>query len=53
MELAEATYKLVSEVMRIKKGESVLIVADTTSDERIVKATADACAILGAKAAVM
>lgn len=53
MELAEATYKLASEVMRIKKGESVLIVADTASDERIVKATADACAILGAKAAVM
>ena len=53
MELAEATYKLASEVMRIKKGESVLIVADTASDERIVKATADACAVLGAKAAVM
>ena len=53
MELARATYKLASDVMRVKKGESVLIVADTTSDERIVRATADACTILGAKAEVM
>ena len=53
MELARATYKLASDVMRVKKGESVLIVADTASDERVVRATADACTILGAKAAVM
>ncbi len=53
MELAEAAYKLVSEVMLIKKGESILIYADTASDEKVVKATADACAILGAKAAIM
>ena len=53
MELAGAAYKLATEVMRVKKGESVLIVADTASDENVVKATADACAILGAKAAVM
>lgn len=49
MELARATYKLASDVMRVKKGESVLIVADTASDERIVRATADACTILGRK----
>jgi leucyl aminopeptidase (aminopeptidase T) len=53
MELAGAAYKLASEIMRIKKGESVLIYADTASDENVVKATADACAVLGAKAAVM
>lgn len=53
MELAAAAYKLASEVMRIKKGESVLIYADTASDEGIVRATAEACAILGAKTAVM
>jgi hypothetical protein len=53
MELAGAAYKLVSEVMRVTKGANVLIVADTATGEDIVKATADACAILGAKAAVM
>jgi leucyl aminopeptidase (aminopeptidase T) len=53
MELAAAAYKLASEVMRIKKGESVLVYGDTASDEHVIKATADACAILGAKAAVM
>ncbi len=36
-----------------QKGESVRILADTASDENVVKATADACAFLGAKAAVM
>ena len=53
MELAEAAYKLACEVMLVKKEESVLIYADTASDENVVKATADACTILGAKAAVM
>ena len=53
MELAAAAYKLASEVMCIKKGESVLIIGDTASDEQVVKATADACAILGAKGAVI
>jgi leucyl aminopeptidase (aminopeptidase T) len=53
MELAVATHKLASDVMRVQKGESVLIVADTASDERIVKATADACSVLGAKATVV
>lgn len=53
MELAAAAYKLASEVMRVKKGESVLIYADTASDEKVVKATANACTILGAKTAVM
>ncbi len=53
MELASAAYRLVSEVMLIRKGESVLVYADTASDERVVKATADACSIIGAKAAVM
>jgi leucyl aminopeptidase (aminopeptidase T) len=53
MELAGVAYKLATEVMWVKKGESVLILADTASDENVVKATADACAILGAKAAVM
>ncbi len=52
MELANAAYKLATQVMLIKKGESVLILADTSSDENIVKATADACALLGAKATV-
>jgi len=45
MELAAAAYKLASEVMRVEKGESVLILADTASDEKVVKATANACAI--------
>lgn len=53
MELAGAAYKLATEVMRVRKGESVLIVADTASDENVVKATADACAVVGAEAAVM
>jgi hypothetical protein len=45
MELAAAAYKLASEVMRIKKGESVLIYGDTASDEHVMKATAEACAL--------
>ena len=53
MELAEAAYKLASEVMLVKKGESVLVYADTASDGNVVKATADACSILGAKTAVI
>lgn len=53
MELASAAYKLASEVMKVKKGESVLVYADTASDESVVKATANACAILGAETAVM
>ena len=53
MELAGAAYKLTAEVMRVKKGENVLILGDTGSDERVMKATANACAILGAKPSVM
>jgi len=53
MELAAAAYKLAFEVMRVREGESVLIFADTASDEDVVKATANACTILGAKPSVM
>ncbi len=53
MELAHATYKLVKDVMKVKKGEEVVITADTSSDWRVVEATANAVKIIGGKPLVV
>jgi len=41
-------YKLLREIMTVKKGETVAIYSDTASDEEVVKATASAAMSLGA-----
>jgi leucyl aminopeptidase (aminopeptidase T) len=48
LELAAAARKLVAEAMPLKPGEQVVITADTSSDERVVRATAQAAYALGA-----
>lgn len=47
-ELAKSALKLVRDVMLIKAGENVVITGDTTSDMRILEATANAVQTLGA-----
>ncbi len=49
MELAQAAYKLIKDVMKVEKGEEVVITADTSSDWRVVEATANAVKIVGGK----
>ncbi len=44
MELAISALKLVRDVMKVRKGEEVLITADTGSDWRVVEAVAKAAA---------
>ena len=48
LELAKSAKKLVENVMLIKEKENVVITADTSSDERVVKATANAVYATGA-----
>jgi len=48
LELAAAARKLVEEAMPVKPGEQVVVTADTSSDERVVRATAQAAYALGA-----
>jgi len=47
-ELARAARKAVEEVMPVKPGENVVITAVTSSDERVVEATAQAVYAVGA-----
>ncbi|MFJ3821690.1 M29 family metallopeptidase [Streptomyces nodosus] len=47
-ELALAARKLVEEVMLVKPGEHVVLTGDTSSDRRVVEATAQAVAAAGA-----
>ena len=47
-ELSAAARKLLEEVMLVKKGENVVITADTSSDMRVVNATAQAAFSAGA-----
>jgi len=49
IELMEAAYKLVKDIMKIRPNEEVVITADTESDWRVVEATAKATALLKAK----
>lgn len=53
MELAQAAYKLVKEVLKVSKGEEVVITADTMSDWRVIEATANAVKIVGGKPVVI
>lgn len=48
LELAGAARKLVEEAMPVQQGEQVVITADTSSDERVVWATAQAAYAAGA-----
>ncbi len=52
-ELAKAAYKLVSQMFRLKAGETFVITADTESDRRVVDATAAAAFTVGAKPMVV
>ncbi len=52
-ELGLAARKLVEEVMLVKKGEDVVITADTSSDWRVVEATAAAVMAAGASPTVV
>lgn len=47
-ELALAARKLVEEVMLVKPGEHVVLTGDTSSDRRVLEATAQAVAAAGA-----
>jgi len=53
LELAAAARKLLHEAMPVKPGEQVVITADTSSDERVVWATAQAAYALGATPSIM
>lgn len=48
LELAKSAKELVENVMLVKEKENVVITADTSSDERVVKATANAVYATGA-----
>ncbi len=48
-ELYRAAYKLVTEMLGLKPGETVVITADTESDQRVVDVTAGAAYNAGAK----
>jgi len=52
-ELMKAATKLVKEVLKVSKGEEVVITADTASDWSVVKATAKAVSIVGGKPVVV
>jgi leucyl aminopeptidase (aminopeptidase T) len=53
LELAAAARKLLHEAMPVKPGEQVVITADTSSDERVVWATAQAAYTLGATPSIL
>ncbi|ROQ63496.1 leucyl aminopeptidase (aminopeptidase T) [Streptomyces sp. 840.1] len=52
-ELALAARKLVEEVMLVKRGEHVVLTGDTSSDRRVIEATAQAVAAAGAHPVVV
>ncbi|GAB4528468.1 MAG: aminopeptidase [Anaerolineae bacterium] len=52
-ELAQGARKLVNDVMLTKAGEDVVITADTSSDWRVVEATAQAAFAAGARPTVV
>lgn len=52
-ELVKAAYKLVSQMVKLKTGETIVITADTESDPRVVDATAAAAFTVGAKPMVV
>jgi Leucyl aminopeptidase (aminopeptidase T) len=52
-EVQQAARKIIRDIMLVKPGETVLITSDTTSDERVVQATAGAALEAGAYPIVM
>lgn len=52
LELANACYKLMHDLIKVKKGESVLITVDSKPDFRVVEEMAKAAEVLGAKTMV-
>jgi len=53
MELMSAAYKLVREVLKVEKGENVVITIDTAGDWRVAEAVAEATYIVGGKPLVL
>lgn len=53
LELIKAAYKLVKDVMKVESGEETIITADTSSDWRVVEATAGAVNVVGGKPLVL
>jgi len=52
-ELFRAAHKLVSDMFRLKPGETLVVTADTESNSRVVNATAAAAFAIGAKPMVI
>ncbi|HHW02229.1 MAG TPA: hypothetical protein GXX35_05395 [Thermoanaerobacterales bacterium] len=52
-ELAKGALKLVKDVMLVKEGENVVITADSSTDRRVVEATANAVFSIGAMPTVI
>ena len=52
-EIMDGAYKLVKEVLKVKKDESIIITADSGSDMQVVETTAQAVKLLGAKPMVI
>ena len=48
LELANACYKLMHDLIQVKKGESVLITVDSKAEFRVVEEMAKAAEVLGA-----
>jgi leucyl aminopeptidase (aminopeptidase T) len=53
VEIVNAAYKLMHDMFNVQKGESVVITADTESNEDVILATAQAAFILGAKPVIV
>jgi len=49
LELKQAAYKLVKEVLKVESGENVVITIDTAGDWRVAEAVAEATYIVGGK----
>ncbi len=52
-EIKKGAFKVVNELLKVKKGEELLIYADTTIDPLIVESTAEQAFIAGARPVVM
>lgn len=52
-ELQKASDRLINEILQVKEGETVVITADTCSNERVVNATAASAYAAGAKPMVI
>ncbi|WP_457754216.1 aminopeptidase [Thermococcus sp.] len=53
IEVLESAHKLLKDIMKVQKDETVVITADTGSDFNVVEATAQAAKLLGAKPLVL